>query len=184
MPRRGRDSVRDRILWEYAKLIASSRMKLEVAWIHLPKGPGERRFWGTVTQNFKKLRKGDISPSAIVRENIMVMKGERRCAYCGAEDPLQSEHIIARSLGGPDTGDNLVLACSPCNQSKGKKDVHRWCRDRDQGVPRVVLGKYLKLLMDAHERHGSLDWPTYPKGEPVHLENLSRVFEALRNAQP
>lgn len=32
---------------------------------------------------------------------------------------LDLDHIIPRSLGGPNTGRNLIVACAPCNTGKG-----------------------------------------------------------------
>lgn len=50
-----------------------------------------------------------------------------QCQYCGkAVDPRQGwhiEHVLPFSLGGPDTEDNLVVACIPCNLKKGTKIV-------------------------------------------------------------
>lgn len=42
------------------------------------------------------------------------------CAYCGATDRrLEQEHVIPLEAGGPDTWDNIVPACHPCNHRKG-----------------------------------------------------------------
>lgn len=46
------------------------------------------------------------------------------CAYCGATGvPLNIDHLHARSRGGSDRISNLVLACVPCNQTKGSRPV-------------------------------------------------------------
>lgn len=44
-----------------------------------------------------------------------------RCKYCGkaaSEVELVVDHVIPSTLGGPDTPDNLVAACKPCNAGK------------------------------------------------------------------
>jgi len=41
-----------------------------------------------------------------------------RCAYCGADGPLQREHMVPLSRGGSNDIENLVPACRPCNMSK------------------------------------------------------------------
>lgn len=50
-----------------------------------------------------------------------------RCQYCNrAVDPKYGwhiEHILPFSFGGPDTEDNLVVACIRCNLKKGTKIV-------------------------------------------------------------
>jgi hypothetical protein len=43
------------------------------------------------------------------------------CRYCGAHAPdvkLAVDHVIPETLGGPDTPENLVTACEPCNAGK------------------------------------------------------------------
>lgn len=58
-----------------------------------------------------------------VREYLLEKWG-RRCAYCGKENvPLTIDHIHPKSRGGSDRVSNLTLACLPCNQKKGNRDV-------------------------------------------------------------
>lgn len=74
-----------------------------------------------------------------VREYLLEKWG-RQCAYCGAENtPLEVEHIEPRSRGGSNRVSNLTLACVPCNQAKGSRDI----RDFLSGKP-DVLGRILK----------------------------------------
>ena len=42
----------------------------------------------------------------------------------------QVDHVVPRSRGGTDEMSNLVLACSPCNSSKGAKNVDEWLEAR------------------------------------------------------
>ncbi len=48
------------------------------------------------------------------------------CAYCGATDQIEIEHVIPYSKGGKTEPDNLVPACLPCNRSKGAKTPDEW----------------------------------------------------------
>lgn len=49
------------------------------------------------------------------------------CTYCGTVDgPFEIDHIYPWSLGGPDTVENLCVACAPCNRSKGNKLLSEW----------------------------------------------------------
>lgn len=52
---------------------------------------------------------------------------DKRCAYCGKQTKLKTkdrlvratkDHYIPKKLGGPDTMENYVLSCQPCNQFK------------------------------------------------------------------
>lgn len=48
-----------------------------------------------------------------------------RCRYCGVGVDkgaiLEADHVIPRSIGGPDTLANLVTACWDCNRGKSDK---------------------------------------------------------------
>ena len=53
------------------------------------------------------------------------------CYWCGRpllSPPVAShlDHVIPRALGGADTRDNLVCACTDCNLSKGAKLPWEW----------------------------------------------------------
>lgn len=45
--------------------------------------------------------------------------GYAPCVWCGGRATSADHHPIPRSRGGPDTMDNLVSACLPCNISRG-----------------------------------------------------------------
>ena len=54
----------------------------------------------------------------------LLEKWNRTCAYCDAREvPLEIDHIHPRSKGGSDRISNFALACRPCNQAKGSRDV-------------------------------------------------------------
>lgn len=45
--------------------------------------------------------------------------GYAPCYWCGARATTADHHPIGRDEGGPDTLDNLVAACRPCNSARG-----------------------------------------------------------------
>lgn len=54
----------------------------------------------------------------------LLAKWKRTCAYCDAQGvPLRKEHIVPKSRGGSNRVSNLALACQPCNERKGARDV-------------------------------------------------------------
>ena len=107
----------------------------------------------------------------------MLLHGEAsRCAYCGATSDLQDEHIIPISRGGPDSMDNIVRACRKCNQQKGGKTPSEFYEGRWGEMPRIVQGKYLKLLYLEHERRGTLYNTEYPPGEVPKISKLAMIF--------
>ena len=88
------------------------------------------------------------------------------------------EHVIPRSRGGPDTIDNIVLACEQCNLSKGDKDHFEWYgRDRRDEIPRQILGKYLKLVFDEHDSKGTLDATDLNGNSKIDVYDLGDVFK-------
>ena len=57
----------------------------------------------------------------LTRKNIL-RRDAYKCAYCGRGDlPLTIDHVIPKSKGGRDTWENLVCACTLCNNKKGDR---------------------------------------------------------------
>jgi len=60
--------------------------------------------------------------------DLIALRARRRCGYCLTQEavvgtPMQVEHIIPESLGGPTEAHNLWLACALCNAHKGDRIV-------------------------------------------------------------
>nr|WP_026098775.1 RNA-guided endonuclease IscB [Oscillatoria sp. PCC 10802] len=73
-----------------------------------------------------------------VREYLLEKWG-RKCAYCGAkETPLEVEHIYPRSKGGSNCVSNLTLACHPCNEKKGNRDVADFLSGKPDLLQRIL----------------------------------------------
>jgi 5-methylcytosine-specific restriction endonuclease McrA len=72
-----------------------------------------------------------------VREYLLEKWG-RKCAYCDAQNvPLEIDHIQPRSKGGSDRVSNLTLACQPCNQRKGNRDVAEFLAKDPKRLARI-----------------------------------------------
>ena len=73
-----------------------------------------------------------------VREYLL-NKWNRQCVYCNKTDvPLQVEHIHPRAKGGSDRVSNLTLACEPCNQRKGARDVAEFLAKKPSLLARIL----------------------------------------------
>lgn len=48
------------------------------------------------------------------------------CAYCGAGDTLEMDHVWPISKGGSHTLGNVLPACIPCNRSKSARTLVEW----------------------------------------------------------
>lgn len=57
------------------------------------------------------------------------------CFYCGKpflkRDDITVEHLLSKVCGGPNTQENLALACAPCNTLAGQLPVVQKIQLRD-----------------------------------------------------
>lgn len=55
------------------------------------------------------------------RKNIL-RRDNYKCAYCGRSDlMLTVDHVVPKARGGSDSWENLVTACTRCNNIKGDR---------------------------------------------------------------
>lgn len=52
---------------------------------------------------------------------VVLVRDGGRCWLCGKLGATTIDHVIPRSLGGPDTLDNLRAAHGSCNSARGTK---------------------------------------------------------------
>jgi hypothetical protein len=163
-PPRSVRTIRDLILWEYAKVIAEAA--------------GMAANYGFVMNRFKKLQAGEIEWRSADKDVVETLKEVRACVYCGATENLTTDHIIPLSKGGIDIPANTVLACSTCNSSKGGRDVFEWYFQVKQEVrvPHEVWKRYLKLVWDYHAMHRTLDRADLNMDGKLDLFDLAAVF--------
>lgn len=171
-------NVFETIMYEYAKLIADQAVEDRATL-----APAERAshdYWSFVSLTFKKLRSGKILASSVLRENKKLVSAGTACGYCGIIGALQWEHIIPKSRGGPDLIDNIILSCAPCNREKAARNPIEWYaaqgKDR-KNIPRLVMGKLLKVTLEEHRRQNSLLATEFPEGKGLHLYNVCLIFD-------
>jgi len=57
----------------------------------------------------------------LTRKNIL-RRDAYKCAYCGRSDlQLTIDHIVPKARGGDDSWENLISACTRCNNRKGDR---------------------------------------------------------------
>lgn len=57
----------------------------------------------------------------LTRRNVL-RRDAYKCVYCGRGDiALTVDHVIPKARGGQDTWDNMVCACTKCNNKKGSR---------------------------------------------------------------
>jgi 5-methylcytosine-specific restriction endonuclease McrA len=80
-----------------------------------------------------------------VREYLLEKWG-RKCAYCDAKHtPLTIDHIHPKSTGCSDRVSNLTLACFPCNQRKGNRDVADFLTHNPERLSRIEVRRKTPL---------------------------------------
>ncbi len=137
-------SIEEEIFYEYAKLISRSALGGEIN-------------RGFVTDRFKALRDGKATMSDTIREWQREQELPKECVFCHSTENLQTDHLIPRSRGGTDGGDNLVLSCQACNGARSDQGVFQWLGlKRKDDLHRVVAGKYLKELYLLHQQKNTL----------------------------
>lgn len=143
MPPSAVKTIKDLIFYQYAKIIASSA-----------KISGH----GFIMSTMKKLSSGEIKMSTALSELKKQITCEKNCCeYCHSDKDLSWDHLVPRAKNGPDTAENHILACRRCNSSKGSKGIYEWYGiERKDEIPRLVAGKYLKLLYEIHKNKGTL----------------------------
>lgn len=170
MPPKAVKTVEDLIYWHYAKLMAKSAGHYTI----------EEQNYRVVMSFFKDLKSGRRKWSDILRED---MKVERRCAYCGSFEDLTKDHIIPVKISPPESCKilevhNIVWACKRCNSLKGDKDIFEWYGlERRNEIPRIVEGKYLKLIYECHSCRGTLDKTDLNLDGRIDVMDLGHIFK-------
>lgn len=145
-------TVREYFHWLYANLA--------MAHVALKKGHAQYEQIDYMVRS--KLYKGlncQTMHIASIYEDEKYKLSNVKCAYCSATEHLSLDHLFPRSLGGTDSGENLVYACSSYNSSKSNKDLLVWRAEKQVFPPILVLRRYLKLVYQAFEADEYLDLP-------------------------
>ena len=90
-----------------------------------------------------------------------ILKRDRGiCQYCGNnEGHMTIDHVIPRSHGGGETWDNLVCACSICNNKKGDRTPHEAGMELIKKPKKPHFGSFLF----SHKIPVNRDWQPYIK---------------------
>jgi len=58
---------------------------------------------------------------SVVTRRAVLRRDGFRCAYCADRRASTVDHVVPRSRGGPNTWENVVGCCEPCNSRKGDR---------------------------------------------------------------
>jgi 5-methylcytosine-specific restriction endonuclease McrA len=109
----------------------------------------------TVIRVLNIVKRSKFRDVSFSKKNIL-RRDNFTCQYCGSTDKsLTVDHVIPKSRGGKSNWINVVVACKPCNLTKGNQ---------------TPLEKGMRLLTKPSQP-GSF-WPFFkiPTGPTAHLE--------------
>lgn len=96
-----------------AEMVLDDKRKSLHSVTHIYPWPSVIRLSHYISVPYKKV--------VLTRKNIL-RRDSYRCSYCGRGDlPLTIDHVIPRAKGGSDSWENLVCACTLCNNRKGDR---------------------------------------------------------------
>ena len=82
---------------------------------------------------------------------FVIHRDNATCRYCGKKaKPVELDHVIPRSHGGPNTPWNLVVACHRCNDRKGNQTVAEFLKRRPQRLADIKAQLQKPLASAAH----------------------------------
>ena len=82
---------------------------------------------------------------------FVIHRDNSTCRYCGKmAKPVELDHVIPRSLGGPNTPWNLVASCHKCNQRKDNKPLAEFLKRRPQRLADIEAQLQKPLASAAH----------------------------------
>ena len=72
-----------------------------------------------------------------IDRTAIIIRDDSTCYLCGrvlTPEQVTLDHVVALSVGGTHTADNLRVACRPCNASKGKHPLEQFLADANKGA--------------------------------------------------
>lgn len=104
----------------------------------------------------------DKRVAEVASMDAIMRRDKGRCCYCGKKaDSI--DHVVPKSMGGPDTWRNLVAACSPCNQKKANR------LPEEVGMPMLWTPEHVDPLAKVQKQV----WSYIDSINPSEFERLS-----------
>lgn len=145
------ETVRELIYWSYANLaMAHTAVERE-------QDKYGRFNYMIRSKLFKGLKEGTMNMRSIFDDEKIKLETGSVCNYCGSDEKLSMDHILAKNYVLKDNAENLIYACRSCNSSKGKKDLMEWMIYQEDFFPLMIIRRYLKLTFQYCEEEGLLD---------------------------
>ncbi len=168
MPDREVKTIRDLILYQYAKIIAKSALG------YTDGLQAKKASYGFIKKTFRQLRDSEKKWSDILREDLQFVESEKKCIFCGSMENLTKEHIVPKTLLVNERCPhcdhiqgihNLIWTCKSCNSAKQQKGLYTFFSQKyhtkhpSDFLPTLLEKKYLKTIYLCHQCAGTLNSP-------------------------
>lgn len=143
------------LYWSYANL------QMLVYAVSAGKEKYDRTCYMIRAKAFKAYKEGYWKIHDLMEFNVAKIRQNNYCWYCGKElEPyeLTKDHVFAKSKGGDNDMDNIIMVCKTCNSSKGDMDLFEWYAEvRKEWPPMPILVHYMKNIYLYSIEHNLLD---------------------------
>jgi hypothetical protein len=153
-------TIREKIFFEYAKLISRSALKGNID-------------YPLVSNRFKALLSGKITIADMNRDWPRFQDQPPACVFCGSTGDLELDYLIPLGRGGGRSTENTVLSCPECRASRGDKGIFQWLGlEKRESLDLFTNCRYLEELYDAHAQKGTLE---------IHKHAITLLCQGCRN---
>jgi len=121
----------------------------------------------------------ETTRAALTRRNVLA-RDRFRCVYCGSSRSLTVDHVVPVSKGGEWAWENLVAACSACNQRKGSCTLGDLGWELRRPQPMSPLASLAGRMRVSEIRNTPAPWVGY-LGDKV-MEEMEALCQGLCDA--
>ncbi len=120
--------------------------------------------------------------AGLLQDRILESGG--RCEWCGAallDSDFELDHAFSLRQRGSNNGDNLVVACPPCNRRKAEKHPARFAAEmlKETGVTTPLISR----LLQHYDIEGLRQLNLFDEGETPEARAIS-VADDVRQVPP
>ena len=189
MPDRDVETIRDLILYQYAKIVARS------AFAAADGKEAKEQHYGFIKNTFRELKSGVKSWSEITAGGLAIRRSGEAVRLLRQRGDLHREHIVPKSLAiRPEckTCDviqgihNQIWACGGSNCLKGTKGLYEFYRAKYPGerkfydlIPPLLEKKYLKTIINCHQCAETLDASDLDQDGELTVLDVDSILQRL-----
>jgi len=104
------------------------------------------------------------------------------CVYCGSPEWKRWDHLVPAMSGGEAVLGNIVPACQPCDDSKGRKPFESWLPVRASALGPARVSEVPGRIKRLHEYRERFDYEHTTRESALSAERLSELEDLRRRA--